>query len=1096
MSGLDFQTVNVDFTGSLDTRTNQKLRVPGKWDLLMNCVHSKDGSLSKRDGVRGLVPDVNGHGLATFDDELLAINGSSVYTTVLNPSVGAVAVTGQLPCLHVKKKEVVRATNAHDQVDCAFGLNLEVYVWREHAVVSGSTIGVYCCAIDTATRALVLKPTLLSATGRLPRVVSVGDAFMFFWMQGAGPNALYAAVYNPTTGLGPSTLLGILAGALGFDAVGFGFDAVTNFVFTGAVSYVYTDGVTSVRCSQVTYNEITLVPSVMATTNLITEVQVPFATICGLGMAVIGGLAGANTYAATFVASPSGGAALSGVAGSAVNDAWAPAIATLIDGGAIFTAVQPTHVAATRYPVAGVSSCQVYVDGYADNGGIGGIGVRPLRTYSVFVAGAGAALIVVSSSTIVNSVTNTNTKALQGPFIAGCPMVIGRPAGGLFSYPEIIALPVYMAACDINGVIQSGLFLLDGVTGVVLGKAMYGQLASYGYGAIVPSTPLVGTPTAARTGKATFVVPVLELGRLELLDGSNVTTSGVAAIMATPNLPMGVADAGAWAPRHVQHGRAAFVSNGMLSSYDGVALGEADFNLFPEGLGISVTGGVGAWAAGTYEFVYVYELVDGQGQRHQSAPSPAVQLVVAANDRLTFRTPTIQLTQRTNIKHVLYGTQPNGTALNRFGTTAAPVDIANDKTLAQSTTVVDAGPAASNELLYSQPFVADTTLPNDAPGPCSTLSVHQQRLWLDLTDRDGAFRYSQQLIAGVGLQFNETLGGQLPVASGVIMGFASMDEMIIIFTERKIFRITGTGPSASGGYNGYSDPVEVPSDVGCNSSASVISIPSGVMFRSSKGWYLLTRDLSVKYIGGPIKRWDADIITSAVLMEDRQEIRISSRHTYDSNFSGALQFCYSYVADTWSVFQVTSLTRAAAPLFINSLQVWDAVWWPTLGKYVSIGYYDGINQDTPGTYRDLPGTNVGGFAIGMSARSSFLHVGSLEGYQRIRWLYLTASGPTAPATSVTFRVDYDDLYQTQNPPGAPGCYLTSGLVLTAIPFANPAAVDLRHKFRRQKCKSVAITVNENPVSPGAPGLTGFQALALQIGVKRGLNRLPPGQGVG
>jgi hypothetical protein len=375
------------------------------------------------------------------------------------------------------------------------------------------------------------------------------------------------------------------------------------------------------------------------------------------------------------------------------------------------------------------------------------------------------------------------------------------------------------------------------------------------------------------------------------------------------------------------------------------------------------------------------------------------------------------------------------------------------------------------------------------------VGVHQNRLWLDLTDRDGAYRYSQQLIAGVGLQFNEVLGGQLPVSCGAIMGFASMDEMTTILTERKIFRITGTGPTPSGGYNGYSDPVEVPSDVGCNSAASVLSIPSGVMFRSPKGWYMLTRDLSVKYIGGSVKRWDTDIITSAVLMEDRQEIRISSRRTYDTNFTGALQFCYSYIADTWSVFQVTSFTATPTP-FTNCYLAFDAVWWPTTGRYVSIGYYDGINNDTPGVYLDLPGTNVGGFAIGMSARSSFLHLSALQGYQRVRWLYLTASAPSAPATSLSFRIDYDDLYSALQPPGAPGSYLTTGTVLTAVPFANPAAVDVRHKFRRQKCKSVAITINENPVSPGAPGLTGFQAMALQIGIRRGVNRLPPTHVVG
>jgi len=1096
--GLDFQLVSVDFTGGLDTRTNPKLRVPGQWDLLTNCVHSKDGAISKREGVRALVAAANGNGLATFDDELLAINGTSVYSTNIQPSVGAVYTAGQLPCIHLEKREVSRPTNTLDQVDCAYGNGLEVYVWRERSIVGAAVLGVYFCVIDSTTRTLVIRPTLLSATGQSPRVVFLSDAFMFLWTQGAGPN-LYAAVYSTVSGsVGPSTNLGVVVGilgAIGFDAIAFGFDGVTNFVNTAAVSYVFTDGVTSVRCSQVTYNEITLVPVIMATANLITQIQAPHATICGICLSRVGGVLPGDSYAATFIASPLLGAALNGVAGAAVTEAWAPTTATLIDGvTAIFGATQPTHIVATRHVPRSGYVCQVYVDGFADIGGVGGIGVRPLRTYSVEVVAPGlGSMLVLSSATLVNSVTNTNFAALQGPFIAGFPMVITPPVGGLFSYPETIALPVYMAAAGSGGVIQSGIYFLDGTTGNVLGKAMYGQHAAFGYGALPPSTPRrTSTPLVERTGIDTFVLPFLELGRFTLLDGSNYTTSGVATLLVTPNLPVGTNPADAWAPRRTQIGRSTMIANGMLALYDGADISEGDFNLFPEGLGVTTAAGGGVWAAGTYEFVAIYEWVDGQGQRHQSAPSPTVQVVVALNDTVTFRVPTLQLTQRANVKHVLYGTQPNGTTFTRFGTILAPIEIVNNKALAQSVTAVVVSPPAANELLYSQPFVAGTTLPNDAPGPCSIVGVHQQRLWINQMDRPGGFRYSQQLVTGVGLQFNELLGGQLPVEAGDVTGFASMDEMMIIVSERKLFRLTGTGPSPSGGYNGYSDPVEIPSDVGCPTPSSVLRIPDGVMFRSAKGWYLLTRDLSVKYIGAPVKRWDSDIITSAVLMEDRQEIRISSRRTYDTNYSGAIQFCYSYQSGVWSVFTVTSLTKVPTA---NTLQVWDAVWWPTLGRYVSISYYDGINQDTPGTYLDIPGTNVGGFAIGMSARSSFLHLAALEGFQRVRWLYLTASGPTAPATNVSFRIDFDDLYQTQNPPGAPGCYLTSPLTLTAIPFANPAAVDLRHKLRRQKCKSVAITVNENPVSAGAAGLTGFQALALQIGGRRGTNKLPAAQAV-
>lgn len=1095
--GLDFQMVSVDFTGGLDTRTNQKLRVPGKWDLLTNCTHSKDGSLSKRDGVRALVADANGHGLATFDDELLSINGTTVSTTIANPSLHSSAVSGQLACLHLDKKEVRRTSDDHDSIDCAVGNGLECYVWRRLVPVAGvMQYAIEFCVIDSTTRAYLFRPTHLETASALPRVVFVGDAFMFLWRHTATGD-LHAAVCDLTVGIGPITNLGIAIGAMALDAVAFGFDAVTNFVDTAAVSYVYADGATSVRCSQVTYNPVTRVPVVMATTNLITEAQLSNANICGLAIALVGGAPFATNYACTFVASIPGAKTMAGFAANAIDDAWALAsAATRIDAAPPISpplvTAQPTHVVATRYPVSAATAiCQAFVDGFCDAGGIGGTGVRAIMSYSVRINGAGFVLTVLSSRAVLNSNTTTATLAPQGPFICGYPMIIKNPVGGSFDAPETLALPV----CLWENIIQSGVFVVDAYTGAVIGKALYGQAGWRIDNSSSPSTPRrTSTPRTARTGLATHLLPVQELGRLEALDGVDTTKRGVAALVVTPNIPLPSSAAGAWAPRKTQIGRSTMIANGSLSAYDGLSVTEAGFDLFPEGIVITTNAGAGTWAAGTYEFVAIYEHVDAQGQRHQSAPSPPVQVMVALNDSVTVRVPTLQLTQRSGVRHVVFCTQPNGTTFNRTSnlTTALGLDVINSKAIAESSTTFPANPPASNELLYSQPFVADTTLPNDGPGPCSKLAAHQGRLWMSLDDSPGAYRYSQALVEGVGLQFNETLGGVLPVDAGRIVGFASMDEMLVILTERKLYRITGSGPTVSGGYNGYSDPVEIPSDVGCNSVASVLPTPEGVMFRSEKGWYVLSRDLQVKYVGGPIKRWDSDLVSSVVMLRDRQEIRVSSSGTFDTAFAGALQFCHSYVSDTWSVFQVTSLTTTPIP-FSNGLMVFDAVWWQ--GRYVTISYYDGINEDLNGVYLDQPGANINAFPIGMSARSSFLHLSALEGYQRVRWLYLTASAPAAPATSLSFRIDFDDLYQVRNPPGAPGCYLTSGLTLTALPFANPASIDLRHKFRRQKCKSVAITVNENPIAAGSAGLTGFQALALQIGVRRGTNKLPAAQAV-
>jgi hypothetical protein len=99
------------------------------------------------------------------------------------------------------------------------------------------------------------------------------------------------------------------------------------------------------------------------------------------------------------------------------------------------------------------------------------------------------------------------------------------------------------------------------------------------------------------------------------------------------------------------------------------------------------------------------------------------------------------------------------------------------------------------------------------------------------------------------------------------------------------------------------------------------------------------------------------------------------------------------------------------------------------------------------------------------------------------------SSPSAPTSQLQLYVAFDDDYS------GPGTYASSIVAMTGITFPSNKALDLRHKLHRQKCKSVAFTIIETAVV-GAPGITGMQAIALQIGMKRGTNKLPATQGVG
>jgi hypothetical protein len=135
---------------------------------------------------------------------------------------------------------------------------------------------------------------------------------------------------------------------------------------------------------------------------------------------------------------------------------------------------------------------------------------------------------------------------------------------------------------------------------------------------------------------------------------------------------------------------------------------------------------------------------------------------------------------------------------------------------------------------------------------------------------------------------------------------------------------------------------------------------------------------------------------------------------------------------------------------------------------------------------DSPGGGSPVF-FGMMARTSFIHLSALEGFQRVRRLGFTTTNSSAVAGTFTLTVDFDDLYQSLDPAGAPGSYVST-FNLSAFTTSS-SVMDFRHKLHQQKCKSVAFTFETTPAA-AATNIVGMQALALEVGVKKGTNKLP------
>lgn len=1071
--GLDFQTVDVKFTEGLDTKNQKKLVLPGKWNQLSNLSLSEDGTPQRRDGVAALVGNANGNGLATFNKELLLVSGQTVSTvsTASTPD-SVVAIPGELGYVSVAKDSIQRSTAVVDSLDCASGNGYTCYVWRQGVQPTIFT-SIAFAIFDEATGAQVVAPQLISnAEVMTPRVVFDSDTFFIFWIDYTAypPATLFCTtvlvsptVTTPT--LGPQVAL-ISSNSMGTKNI----DAVSGTPFaTGqplaVVSYPWNDGTTSVRTIGVTHSGGTASIS-KGPRNLIPEATASYASITSICCAIFNSGLVTPTKFGTFIQSTGASPMLGVVA----DTSWAvTAGPTLIDGA--YT------VRAGNSHIAAVSDSSAKLNLFYDQRGAQGntLGLLPVRTVKV-----DAALVITGGSTLLNSASfrlnAAEASGPNGPWIGGKPFRNGASIFLPMYVQESYAMPNPRLNVNTNSE-QCSWWLMDGLTGTVVAKALMGTQGVDGVmddGAGVVGSKGATTPCSTTTLSAgVFSVATLEVSRLQFETTTTGTfiqsQTGVSRIKMTPNVTV--------APIRSQLGQVTYFAGGVPSTYDGQAIVEQGFNLFPEGVSVVTVGSGGSMTAGQHQVVVIYEYVDGSGAIHQSAPSLPVTVLTVANDSLTVIVPTLLLTQKTGVNLVVFMTQAAGTIFNRVSTLALPnPNVKSAATLTITVTVADTTIAGA-EVLYTQPDQAGFTFPNVSPGPMSSLAVHQNRLFFARSDQPGVFGFSQQYVAGVGLQFSPSLGNSVDVSAGPLVGWASMDEKLIIFCQRKPYVMYGSGPNGSGGFSTYGDPQEVSSDVGCSDARSILKMPNGVIFKSSKGWYMLGRDLVARYIGEGVEAYNANAVSAAVLLEDRQECRFPS--------SSGVHLIYDYLHDAWSTTTVTA-TATASNYFVA-----DAIWWSTGNYYASVSLTQGLNQDTPGVFLDSPGLSSSA-AIATTGRTSWLHPGVMSGFQRVRRFFITGTSPTQPTSSFVISVDYDDAYGGV----APGAYSFTTAMATAFAgFVVGRSVDLRSKLRRQKCKSIAFTFTDTPTTINPAGVN-FQALSLQIGVKRGLNKLPAAQSVG
>jgi hypothetical protein len=492
------------------------------------------------------------------------------------------------------------------------------------------------------------------------------------------------------------------------------------------------------------------------------------------------------------------------------------------------------------------------------------------------------------------------------------------------------------------------------------------------------------------------------------------------------------------------------IAGGILKSYDGKSTTEYGFHLFPEDVTATATSGAGV-PDGTYLVQAIYEWTDARGVRFQSAPSVAKSVSTSGgNNQITVTVPSLRITDksdeitrtsRTPVKVRVFITEASGT-IPYFNS-----ETINDNILSADTQtiVVTTDPASttSQEILYT----SGGAIENIAPASCNFIFTHDNRPVILGLENPNQIQFGKDIKVKTGVGFNEDFSINIDPLGGGITAGASMDNYHVIFKKTATYVISGSGPNDLGLNSTLGAPQLISSDIGCSEPKSVLQTPDGIVFRSTKGIYLLSRSLKLTYIGAQVKdEVDGSEILRTNIIKDSNELR------FVTNNSKTL--VYNYFFRRWSVFTTPGIL--------------DATTWRN-ADYVYLSSTKVMKEDTT-TYLD------DGSYVSTKIRTGWIRLAGLQGFQRLHRLGLLGTYHTNNVFQLKLRYDYSEIVKETVNITASDLVNTSTWGDAATWGANDVwggstndeVFQTRHHIARQKCQSISVEISDS--------ITGIQTI--------------------
>lgn len=1034
------QLAIIPFAGGLDTKTDPRIVQPGKLLQAQNVVFKQTGSLNRRWGYsrlgRGVQlpntsPISNGQQLATYNNELLLFDAMNVWgynarTDSWTNRASTTNPNGSTYNVVQNNTSIQRTTGQQVSVDSASLNGVDVYVWEDQTNIGGviAANGIRYSVYDSASGTPLFENQqifqLVPLSGNIrPKVVAVPSVgrLVFMWVDSTR-STLNLVQIDPAN---PSVSPSLTAQVNNFLSTPF-FDACVTpslqsdgtqliIAYSGAgnvLSYITVQPNADGSFSFPHTYSVAGFPASHSASGCINIAPEQ----SGTGFWICAADNGANSVSCSLAKYTGQGAAQSFLVQSIVDTAQLQTITTAVTGAG---------ASATAYTIAEV------------------IGTPIQNVTTNFIRYS-----VCSSAGALSWAANSTHTVSRGMGLASKAFV--SPSGSVF----------------VNGAFQSPLqstyFTLD-LAGNVVAKALSGV----GGGLIASSDAIL--PECSQISPGVFRYASLVKG------APNTQNNTVVSLLGVNSCTLDFTKQGI---QTLQVAGGLVATGGVVQSYDGRHFAEQNFHIYPEGITYTPGGADGSLSVGVYFYAVVWSWPDATGLVYYSTPSTATAVTVAANQHVTIVVPTLRVTAKgtKNVKVEIYRTAVNGTTLTRV--TSSTLPTYNDGTVDSISYTDKASDAsiAGNGAMYTQPLVvgSNPVLPNSAPPAASLIAAFDQRVFLSGLDDPLSYWLSQQVVQGIPVQFSPFLTGRIDPDGGAITAIVRLDDKLIFFKKSAIFFIAGTGPDATGGGSGYSQPIAVPSGgVGCVNASSVVLTPIGLLFQSSNGIYLLDRGLNVSYKGVPVEAFNSRTITSATLIPNQWVVFTTSSPSGDS------AIVYDYFYDQWSTF--TNHTAVASCLY--------------QGLFYFLKSDGTVWKQTPALYTDS------GAPIPWRIMTAKIALAKIQGYQRVYEAFILGSyrgsGVTlnvgcafdnSTAINAIAAIPVDSILGIPSPAG-------SGVFGTE-PWLGVADGSTVFQFRcdiLRKCESIQFVLSDSQSGSGTEGFA-LSAITLNVGVKRGGFKMP------